>query len=118
MGAAHPGGTLLKGLRALVYQPGHRLYYGWYIVVACNFVAVMTWGIGIFNQGVFLAFFEREYGWTRAELAVGPTLFHIWAGVIGIAVGRLIDRLGPRPILVCGAVTLGAGTIDIMTSDG
>jgi hypothetical protein len=41
------------------------LYYGWYIVVACNFVALMTWGISIFNQGVFLGFFEREYGWSR-----------------------------------------------------
>jgi MFS family permease len=101
----------LKRLRSLGYKPGYRLYYGWYIVIACNFVAIMTWGIGIFNQGVFLGFFEREYGWTRAALAVGPTLFHIWAGIIGIAVGRLIDRLGPRPILVFGAVALGAGAV-------
>jgi hypothetical protein len=36
-----------------------------YIVVACNFIALMTWGIGIFNRDVFLGFFEREYGWSR-----------------------------------------------------
>jgi hypothetical protein len=81
-------------------------YYGWYIVIACNFVALMTWGIGIFNQGVFLGFFEREYGWSRSTLSIGPMLFHMGAGVVGIAVGRLIDRCRPRPILIVGAVSL------------
>jgi MFS family permease len=100
----------LQRLHDPVYSSSRRFYYGWYIV-ACNFVAIMTWGIGIFNQGVFLGFFEREYGWARSALSVGPTLFHIWAGVVGIAVGRLIDRLGARPILVFGAVALGAGAM-------
>ena len=34
-----------------------RRYYGWYVVAACNVVALMTWGIGVFNQGVFLGYF-------------------------------------------------------------
>jgi hypothetical protein len=63
--------------RGLVRFTTKALYYGWYIVVACNFVALMTWGIGIFNQGVFLGFFEREYGWSRSMLSIGPMLFHL-----------------------------------------
>ena len=30
-----------------------RLYYGWIIVLACNGVSCITWGVAIFNQGVF-----------------------------------------------------------------
>lgn len=40
----------------------HHLYYGWYVVGACHLVAWMTWGIGVFNQGVFLGFFTQAYG--------------------------------------------------------
>lgn len=30
---------------------------------------------------MFLGLFEREYGWSRSMLSIGPTLFHIipWA---------------------------------------
>jgi MFS family permease len=101
----------LNRLHSLARFKTGGLYYGWYIVGVCNFVALMTWGIGIFNQGVFLGFFEREYGWSRATLSIGPMLFHGWAGVVGIAVGRLIDRCGPRPILIVGALTLGGGAM-------
>src|SRR5262245_1587840 len=67
-----------------------RRYYGWYVVAACNVVAVMTWGIGVFNQGVFLAYFVDRYGWPRSALSFGPLLFYVWAGVAGVMIGRLI----------------------------
>jgi MFS family permease len=87
-----------------------RRYYGWYVVAACNVVAFMTWGIGVFNQGVFLGYFVDVYGWPRAALSFGPMLFYFWAGVAGVLIGRTIDRRGPRPILIAGALLLGAGT--------
>lgn len=87
------------------------IYYGWYIVIVCNVVAMMTWGIGVFNPGVFLGYFVQEYGWMRATLSIGPTLFHLWAGMMGVVVGRSIDRRGPRPVLITGALMLGAGAI-------
>jgi hypothetical protein len=81
-----------------------RLYYGWYIVAVCNVVAMMTWGIGVFNQGVFLGYFVDTYGWQRAALSLGPMLFYVWAGLVGVVIGRLIDRRGAWR---CGS--LGAG---------
>ena len=87
-----------------------RRYYGWYVVAACNVVAFMTWGIGVFNQGVFLGYFVDRYGWPRDALSLGPMLFYVWAGLAGVVIGRQIDRRGPRPILIAGALLLGAGT--------
>ena len=72
-------------------EPGRR-YYGWYVVAACNVVAVMTWGIGVFNQGVFLGYFVDVYGWPRAALSFGPMLFYFWAGLAGVIIGRTIDH--------------------------
>lgn len=88
-----------------------HLYYGWYIAGACNFVAMMTWGVGIFNQGVFLGYFVEQYGWARSTLSIGPTLFHLWGGITGIVVGRLLDQRGPRVVLLLGALTMGGGAV-------
>jgi hypothetical protein len=41
----------LTGLRSFLRD----LYYGWVVVAACNVVAFITWGVAIFNQGVFSA---------------------------------------------------------------
>lgn len=88
-----------------------RIYYGWYVVGACGLIAIMTWGIGVFNPGVFFGFFNEKYGWSPTLLSSGAILFHVWSGVAGVVVGRLIDRRGPREILIAGSLTLGAGTI-------
>lgn len=88
-----------------------RLFYGWIIVLACNLVACITWGVGIFNQGVFIAYYVTAYGWSPAALAVGPVVFHLWAGFAGVIVGRIVDRRGPRPVLLAGAASLAIATI-------
>lgn len=103
-GVLHLGGTWRRWSLS-------QFYYGWYIVGACNLVAFITWGVGVFNQGVFLGYFVEQYGWSRATLSVGPMLFHLWAGVAGMVVGRSIDQRGPRPVLLTGALTIGAGAI-------
>jgi hypothetical protein len=54
--------TGLNRLRGMVCLNRKAPHYGWDIVIACNFVGLMTWGIDIFKQGVFLGFFEREDG--------------------------------------------------------
>lgn len=89
-----------------IRKPMPRFYHGWVIVLACNLVACITWGVAIFNQGVFVAYFMSAYGWSPAVLSVGPVLFHLWAGVAGIFVGRIVDRRGPQPVLIAGAFVI------------
>lgn len=78
-------------------------YYGWFIVAACNGVAFITWGVAIFNQGVFLSYYVTNYGWSPATLSAGSVLFHLCAGGAGVWVGRVVDRQGPRLVLLVGA---------------
>lgn len=80
-----------------------RFYYGWIIILACNLVSCITWGVAIFNQGVFAAYWITEYGWPPAALAAAPAMFQLWAGVAGVFVGRMVDRRGPKPALLAGA---------------
>lgn len=89
------------------------LYYGWYVAGACTLIAIITHGIGAFNQGVFLAYFAQEYGWSRSALSLGPMLFHLWAGVAGVIVGRWIDQRGSRAALIVGSLALAAGALTL-----
>jgi MFS family permease len=88
-----------------------KIYYGWAIVIACNLISCITWGVAIFNQGVFVAYYVSAYNWSPVLLSIGPVLFHLWAGFVGIVVGRMVDRYGPRLVLLAGAFFVCLSTI-------
>ncbi|MDA0350653.1 MAG: MFS transporter [Chloroflexi bacterium] len=89
--------------------PRGRVFYGWYIVAGCNAIALVTWGVAIFINGIFIAYFVDERGWSRASLSVGHTLFQITAGLVGILVGRTVDRRGPRSVFLVGGTVVAIG---------
>ena len=95
-----------KGMPDLMLPLGTKrrsVYYGWIVVFACSMIACITWGVTVFNQGVFIAYFISKHHWSTASLSLGPVVFHGWAGLAGLIVGRVIDRVGPRPVLIAGA---------------
>jgi len=80
----------------------NRFFYG-YIIVTMSFLAMMlTLGL----QGVFGIFFKpiiTELGWTRAVTSGAFSLSVIISGLIGIVMGGLNDRFGPRIVVtLCG----------------
>jgi hypothetical protein len=95
------------GVHAVPANHVPRRYYGWYIVAVCNVVAMMTWGIGVFNQGVFIGHFVDRYGWPRAALSFGPLLFYAWAGLVGLTVSAL-GSYGPILAVVAGTLLLSS----------
>jgi sugar phosphate permease len=76
-----------------------RLFYGW-IIVAVAFVAY-TISIGPRQTfSIFLLAFLEEFGGSRSRIA-GIFSFHIIAyGLGGWGLGTLVDRFGPRRIIV------------------
>lgn len=94
-----------------VYQapaPKPRLYYG-YIVVAASFI-IMILVHGLFNVfGIFFNPLLNAFGWTRATLSGAYSLSTILHGVLGITMGGLVDRFGPRIVVTVCGVFLGAG---------
>ena len=84
-----------------------KLYYGWIIVIACNLVACITWDVTIFNQGVFAAYWIREFGWSPATLALAPTLDII---ILSRTLSEVPDR-GWTPFLRELWATLRSGAV-------
>ena len=78
------------------------------IVAACFLVQAVYVGV-LFTFGVLFLELERTFGWSRATISGAFSLFLVGTGVIGVVMGRLNDRFGPRRIMIAGAVVHGAG---------
>jgi len=85
------------------------LFYGWRVVAACFVIAAITWALGLFGASVYLQAVTGAHGWPVAEVSSAITLFFLVSASIQRIVGRRIDRLGPRPVLLTGALSLGLG---------
>jgi MFS family permease len=85
-----------------------KFFYGYVIVAAALFMAIVMWGAR-FSFGVFFSPVLEEFGWTRAATSGGFSLTWVFTGLLSIAVGRLNDKLGPRLIMTIAGFVVGLG---------
>lgn len=67
----------------------------------------------LFCYGLFFKVFEAEFGWSRTVLSANASIAFFMMGVLGIAVGRLSDLLGPRIVLACSGLFYSLGYMSI-----
>ena len=86
-----------------------RLFYGWRVAGASflNLFAIV--GIMYYSFPVFYKPLIDEFQWTRAQVTAGFAVSIIFIGpLFGISAGFLIDRFGPKRILLVGLFSAGA----------
>ena len=64
-----------------------------------------------FTFGVLFPEFEKEFGWSRAQISGASSTMFIVMGVLGIAMGRVNDQIGPRILLTVSTVVFALGFI-------
>lgn len=85
-----------------------RFFYGYIVVIAAFFIFVVSWAT--YNSfGVFFNPLLEEFGWNRAVTSGAFSLSMFIYGVLGIVVGALNDRFGPRVVLTFCGILLGLG---------
>ena len=85
-----------------------RFHYGW-IIVGISFVTLgLSYGIW-YSFSVFFVALLREFGWSRSICAGAFSLFVILHSFVGPFVGGMVDRFGPKRVMVLGSLALGAG---------
>jgi len=63
------------------------------------------------SYAVFLVAFIEEFRWSRAETSVAYSVSQLVAGASSPLVGALVDRLGPRRLLLLGGSLLVLGLL-------
>ena len=85
-----------------------RVYYGWYMVSVVFIVSVVRIGFNGPFFGIFMKPMSEQFGWTRAMTTGAVTLGTVMAAGLAVVFGRVLDRYGPRWIVVGACTLLGA----------
>jgi len=79
------------------------MYYGWLVVATLGGTETISWGVLYYAFAVLLEPMRRELGWSLGELTGAFSLALLLNGVTAIAVGRWLDRRGPRLLMTAGS---------------
>lgn len=88
-----------------------KVFYGWWIVLAGTVLAWLNGGVNFYGFQTFFLPLTKEFGWSRASLAGVVSLARLEGGIMAPVVGYLVDRLGPRKLMVVGFTISGIGFI-------
>ena len=77
-----------------------RLFYGWWIVLAGFFV--VAYGAGATSYVTRTDFLFKELGSVASKTAIAVATFSIGMAVTSLVIGPLIDRFGPRKLMLVG----------------
>ena len=85
-----------------------------YVVAAAFFSLFAIVGFALYGLPFFYDFFVKEFGWSRAVVTSGNALSKLLvAPLFGFIAGWIIDRYGPRRMMMAGAFMAGTALIGL-----
>jgi MFS family permease len=106
-------------LRSVVRHGAKAWHEGWGVVAAAFFGVMIGYSVLIpYTFGLFLKPLSITFGWRRDRISIAFGCAAVTAAVCSPLIGRLLDRYGPkRIILPCIAVfSLGFASLSLLTS--
>ena len=85
------------------------MFYGWILVGTALVANGMSSGPVWSGVGVWIKALELHFGWSRAQLTGAFSMAQLEGSIIGPLMGYLIDRLGPRRMVLIGFIITGLG---------
>jgi sugar phosphate permease len=71
-------------------------------------------GFALYGLPRFYPYFVQELGWTRQQVTSGNAYSKIIVAVLfGFIAGRLVDRIGPRRLMLAGIVMAGSALVGL-----
>jgi len=91
-----------------------KLSTGQIKVAATGFLSLFSLvGIMFYGLPFFYDFWFKEYGWSRATITSGNAFAKIFVGLFGFLAGWMIDRYGPRRLMLAGILMGGIALIGL-----
>jgi MFS family permease len=89
-------------------RPRRNFYYGW-VIVAVALISMAFW-FGFRSMfSVFLVALVEDFGWGRAEISGVQSVTMVCYIIAAPLVGGLVDRFGPRRVILPGIILMAAG---------
>jgi MFS family permease len=85
------------------------LFYGWRMVAAASALRVLGAGLHSFGFTVFFLPLSQDLNLNRTSTSLAFSLARAEGAVEGPIVGHLLDRYGPKPIMIAAVLLMGVG---------
>jgi MFS family permease len=87
------------------------IFFGWWVVFVSAALIFLTGGTFFYGFSVLFNPIVNEFGWSRAAVSFAFSLRSEVGGIAAPVVGFLVDRVGPRRLMVFGVVAVAVGFI-------
>jgi MFS family permease len=85
------------------------LFYGWRMVAVCCALRVLGSGLHSFGFTVFFLPLSKDLNLNRTSTSLAFSLARAEGAIEGPIVGHLLDRHGPKPIMLAAVLLMGVG---------
>ena len=92
-------------------RPGLRL-----VLITLSITEITSWGVLYYAFPVLAPRVADDTGWSIAQVTAGFSLSQVVAAVLGVPVGRLLDRRGPRLVMTAGSIVAVPAVVGIATA--
>src|ERR1700692_4310411 len=86
-----------------------------FLVTAPAFAALFSVvGLALYGLPLYYDFMVRELGWSRTMVTSGNAISKLIVGpLFGFGVGWIVDRFGPRRLMMAGIVMAGVALVGL-----
>ena len=92
-----------------MFQKLNGFFYGWWMMAAACALRVLGAGLHSFGFTVFFLPLSQDLNLNRTSTSLAFSLARAEGAIEGPIVGHLLDRYGPKPIMVAAVLLMGAG---------
>ena len=94
-----------------------KVFFGWWIAIGGSIAMAIQSGINFHGFGNFIIPLEDEFGSNRTVTSAIFSFARLEQGVIGPVEGWLVDRVGPRKMMLIGIPLMSVGWIILSRVD-
>lgn len=87
----------------------HRIFYGWWVVLASLGILAVQAGTGFYAYGVLMKPLMAEFGWSRGITSMAQTIFLLCMSIGGLFAAKYIQKWGVKKVAFIGALVNGSG---------
>jgi MFS family permease len=88
-----------------------KVFYGWWIVLACFFISLYVGATVFFGVTAFVSPLREEFGWSYTQISFAASLRGLEMGIFAPIVGFFVDRFGSKKLLLAGTIISGLGLL-------
>jgi len=93
------------------------LFYGWRMVAASAALRVLGSGLHSFGFTIFFLPLSQDLNLSRTATSFAFSLARAEGAIEGPIVGHILDRYGPRPVMLTAVLLMGVGYLILATVD-